>query len=166
MKAGFWLILGAVLSSVACGGQVRMSRLRPGALDGGKEVTGVIVYQPMLVKLTHSFTVRVDKEGQLIGTSADRTCVQTVQKEELSTIADFSHPMRVRNASGPLSAAKFSVTLANGMVASVNAEPTQKFSDVLSATAAIVTAVGTLAVPSSAACNSGPVLSVARVSVP
>jgi hypothetical protein len=113
----------------------------------------------MLAKLTYSFTLRVD-EGKVVGTATDRTCIQSIQKEDLSIIADLERPLVMRNASGLFSATKFSVTLTNGLLARVNAEPTQKLSDVLSATSTLVKELGVLGAPedSGRVCNAGPVL--------
>ena len=157
------LVLVVAASNLSgCGGQVRMARIQPPAI--GKEIDGVVVYPPMLLKLTHSFTMLVDKDGKVIGTARDGTCLELRQKEELVVQPDFSQPMRVRNASGWFSAAKFAVTLNNGMLASVNVEPTQKPSDVLSATASLIKEIEAVR---EGACNAGPALtSVARVSVP
>lgn len=163
MSAGMPLLLAA------CAGQVRTTSVAPTALEAGRSVKGVVVYQPTLVKLTYSFTTRVDKDGKVVGTTAERTCAQTIQKEELTMIADLQRPVLIANASGFLSAAKFSVTVSNGLLASVNAEPTQKASDLLTATSSLVKEIGVLAVPGDpvGACNAGPVLAaIQRVTLP
>lgn len=67
---GVW----SLIALVGCAGQVKMSRLEPKRLENGEEVRGVIVYRPGLLKLTHSFTTLVDKDGKAIGTAAERTC--------------------------------------------------------------------------------------------
>lgn len=154
------LLLVALLSVQACAGQVRVSRLQPDALDRVDGVKGVVFYQPMLVKFTHRFTTLVDDKGKVIG-SAPGTCELTIQKEETSVLPDLSQPMVVRNASGWFSSAKFSVSLTNGLLTAVNAEPTQKASELLTALGTAATAFGTLGVPSGTkpACNASPVLS-------
>ena len=122
----------------------------------------------MLVKLTYVFTARVDDKGNVVGISANRTCSESNQKEETSIMADFDRPMVIANASGIFSAAKFSVSITNGMLASVNAEPTQKLSDVLTATATLVKEAGALAAPVGAppSCNSSPILkSITRATI-
>lgn len=155
------LLIVALFSIQACTGQVRVSRLQPNALNSTKGVKGVVFYQPMLVKLTHRFTTLVDDKGKVIGSAAAGTCELAIQKEETSVLPDFSQPMVVRNASGWLSSAKFSVSLANGLLTAVNAEPTQKASELLTALGTAATAFGALGDSSSPkpACNASPVLS-------
>jgi hypothetical protein len=158
----------ALLTS-ACAGNVKMSRVPAAALEEDREVEGVIVYQPVLVKLTYTFMTRIDKDGKVTGSASEGTCAPVTQKEEVMTVADLDKPMRIRNASGAFSAAKFSVTLSNGLLTSVNAEPTQKLSDLLSATSSLVKEIGALAAPpdQSGACNAGPVLSaISRIRLP
>ena len=96
-------------------------------------VIGVIFYPPQYVKLSYQFTARVEDDGKIVGTSAEGTCKQVVQKEEVQVMADLTKPMLISNSSGDMSAAKFLVSLTNGLLASVNAEPTQKPSEVISA---------------------------------
>lgn len=164
-----YLLPITLVTSMACAGQVGTTRLAPEALERNAEVRGVVYYQPMLVKLTYSFMTRVDKEGKVVGTAVDKSCIQTIQKEELTVIADLTRPMLIRNASGAFSGAKFSVTLANGLLVSVNAEPTQRLSDVLTASSALVKEFGALGITPdpTGACNAGPLLSAAvRYTIP
>jgi hypothetical protein len=148
------------LALVACTGQVRTVILPPGPLPAGSTHEGGVAYQPQYVKQTFAYTARVDPQGAVVGSASDATCTPVVQKEDVSLLPDLGRPMLIRNASGALSAAKFSVTLNSGMVASVNAEPTQKPSDLISASsvllkeaAAVKTIDGAGARP---ACNASP----------
>ncbi|MDP1889963.1 MAG: hypothetical protein Q8K55_03645 [Gemmatimonadaceae bacterium] len=145
MKNAFLILCGTIVSLAACAGNVRMSRLQVDEFDKGKEVRGLIVYQPMLVELTYSYTARVDETGKVLGTSAKQGCLETMLKQEVYLLADLEKPTLIRNASGLFSAAKFNVTLNDGMLTSVNAEPTQKLSDVLTATSSLVSELGVLA---------------------
>src|SRR6267378_767963 len=146
---------------VGCAGNVRTELLRPDALVPGRELSGVIVYQPQYVKLTYAFTTRLDDKGKVLGRATDGTCQQLTQREDVVLMADLTKPALIRNSAGWFSAAKFSVTLNNGMLASVNSEPTQKLSDLLTSSAAVIKeaalALGLVA-PSVEACNANPTL--------
>jgi hypothetical protein len=143
----------------ACDGQVETEVLDAKGLSVGAALTGVIFYPPQFVKSTHSFTTRVDDTGKVIGTLDEGTCRAVVQKQEITILPDLGRPMLVRNASGWASAAKFSVSLSNGLLTAVNAEPTQKPSDLISAAAGLAKELGIkalLAPGAPPACNSGP----------
>lgn len=158
-------ITALAFALIGCAGNVKMTRLAPSALDVvGKSVEGVVVYQPMLVRVTHTYTSRVDSEGRLIGAWQSESCVPVVQKEELVLMANLDRPLLVANASGPFSAAKFSVAVNNGLLTAVNAEPTQKVSDVLSAVSGVVKEVAALGAEGDAGnlCNAGPVVSTSE----
>lgn len=153
-----YLTLLLVLGLAACSGQVRTLPLDATALKSANGTKGVIVYQPALFKLTYRFTVRVDKDGKV----SEGRCQEAVQKEEFSILPDFSQPLVVRNASGWFSAAKFSATISNGMLASLNAEPTQKPSELLTATNTLVSTLMPAFTPQDGTllCNASPILAV------
>ena len=156
-----------VLAQSGCAGNVRTVALNSKAIDStGKSVSGVIFYQPGYFKLTHTFRTLV-KDGVVIGT-AGKGCTAQVQKEDVVIMPNLNRPMAVRNASGWLSSAKFSVGLNNGLLSSVNAEPTQKASDIITSAAdaiaslspvlGIVSTTSDTAKRVNPACNSGPQL--------
>jgi hypothetical protein len=159
-----WRLFAAIVVTlqVSCAGNVVTTALPPDALKEGRTIDGVVFYPPQYMKLTYAFTARTDEKGKLLGTAEDKKCVPIVQKEEVSIMPDLSHPLALRNSSGAFSAAKFAVTLSNGMLASVNSEPTQKLSDILTASAALLKevpglGVATLVPPTSIeACNASP----------
>lgn len=161
MRVPVIVLCGLTLAANACAGNVKTSYLKKDRLQSEQEIKGVITYRPMLAKLTHTLTTHVDKNGKVPSGS----CRPVIQKEELVTVADLDHPMRIRNASGIFSAAKFSVTMSNGLLTGVNAEPTQKFSDILTAASGVLEAVdGIRAAGVSAgdqdmlACNASPIM--------
>lgn len=121
-----WLFLGRSQ------GNVTTTVLPIASLSPGSSEPGVIFYPPSYVKVTHSFKTLVDGNGDLLGKAPDG-CMPVIEKEEMLIMADLSKPLRIENNSGQFSAAKFAVTLNNGMLVSVNAEPTQKPSDLLTA---------------------------------
>jgi hypothetical protein len=152
---------GLILLSFAvvpgCSGNVQTIAMAPDALKEGTSLQGVVFYQPAYIKLTYAFTARLDKDGKVVGSADEKTCVPLLQKEDVAVMPDLGHPMLIRNASGALSAAKFAVTLNNGMLASVNAEPTQKLSDVLTAAAGILKELpALLPLAGGDACNASP----------
>jgi hypothetical protein len=93
-----------------------------------------------------------------------QACTPAVQKQEITVMADYGTPMLVSNHSGLLSGAKFSVSFNNGLLTSVNAEPIQKPSELVSATMPLMThPAPLLARPGQPrllpACNAGPEVS-------
>ena len=132
------MIVAALLLASGCAGQIRTVVLPASGLAPGTSFNGVVIYQPQYVKQTFAFTTILNAQGVVIGTAADKDCVPTIQREDVVLLPDLSRPMLVQNASNPLSTARFSVTLNNGMLASVNAEPMQKPSDLLAAASTLV----------------------------
>ena len=75
-------------------------------------------------------------------------------------------PDVLTNASGSFSAGKFSVTLDKGLLTGVNAEPTSKASDLLTAAAAVVGTFAAASEAESPTCNAGPMLvSIRRTAI-
>jgi hypothetical protein len=132
-------VLSFTVSAIACQGNVKTTALPSDALTVGKSVPGVVFFFPQLVKVIYSFTALADATGKIIATSDLHGCRQVFQKEDVSILPDFSRPMLLENNS-PLSFAKFAVTLNNGMLASVNSEPTQSAADLLSSGATLLKA--------------------------
>lgn len=153
----------AMVVLTACEGNVETRVLPADALTKVSTHPGVIIYQPQFVKLTHSFTTLVNETGQVIGDSRGGKCTPVVQKEEITIMADLSHPMLIRNNTGGPSSAKFSVTLNNGMLVSVNSEPTEKLSEVLKASVPVLglpAGAHALQLPQGTpACNAGATIS-------
>ncbi len=155
---GAWLT--ATLMLAGCAGQVRTVVLPATALAAGTSFTGVVFYQPQFVKQTFAFTTINNAQGAVAGTAAGGDCVQTIEKEIVGLLPDLGRPMLIQNASGGLSAARFSVTLTNGMLDAVNAEPAQKPSDLVSATSSLareIAGIARLALEEGRpACNASP----------
>ncbi len=161
----------ALVIAAGCAGQVKTTMLPASAMNPGSTFNGIVFYPPQYVKQTFAFTFLTDEQGTLVGTSPE-DCVPTVQKEEIAVLPDLGRPMLLQNASGWLSSAKFSASLKDGMLASVNAEPTQTMSDLITATsslaegvAGVVRALKTVAPPVKGgapkpkpACNANPTL--------
>ena len=147
--------LSAVLLVAGCAGQVRTVVLPTGKLAPGATFTGVVFYPPQYVKQTFAFTTLLNAPG-----AAENDCVPMIQREVISLQPDLGRPMLLQNGSHSLSAARFSVTLDNGMLASVNAEPIQKSSDLLSAASTLVKEVGGILLAGTKetkpACNASP----------
>jgi hypothetical protein len=151
--------LSAVLLVAGCAGQVKTVVLPTNGLAPGSTFSGVVFYPPQYVKQTFAFTTLLNSQGVGAGT-ASNDCVPAIQREVIALQPDLGRPMLLQNGSHSLSAARFSVTLDNGMLASVNAEPTQRPSDLLSATSTLVKEIGGILLvdPKAAkpACNASP----------
>jgi hypothetical protein len=157
---GLMRLLSLTVSSLACQGNVKTTALPPDALKVGGSVDGVVFFFPQLVKATYSFMALTDNTGKVVGTAEMHDCRPVLQKEELSILPDFSRPMLLRNHSN-LSFAKFAVTLKDGMLTSVNSEPTQTAAGLLSSGATLLKAstagAAVLATGApAAACNADP----------
>jgi hypothetical protein len=151
--------LFATVVFAGCGGHVRTVVLPAPALAPGASFTGVVFYPPQFVKLTYAYTTLVNAQGGVAG-SAGKDCIQAIQKEEVKVLPDLGRPMLMQNASGFFSAARFSVTLDGGMLASVNAEPAQTPSDLVGAAATLVKEAAEFSrvvlTEPKPACNAGP----------
>ena len=132
---GYFGVGGVLLPVIttACAGNVSTARLAPDAHVAGGEVRGVRAYQPMFAKLTYVFCRRVDDDGMVSSTGSSAGRTQIVQRHEITILADLAAPVSIRNAAGWLSGAKYSLSLAFGILSSVNAEPTKKPFELLAA---------------------------------
>ena len=123
---------------IGCSGKVRTTSLDPKALaTPGWNKDGVVFYPPAYAKLTYEFTVQVDENGKFI---TDK-CHRLIEKTEMVLLPDLGRPMLIENASGNVSSAKFGVSLNNGMLTSINVEPTEKASDLITAVAPLLSAL-------------------------
>jgi hypothetical protein len=156
--------LAVVSAAVGCDGNVKTTVLNPDSVVKGSVFEGVLVYPPQYVKTTYLFTTLVNAAGEQIG-MAPGGCRETIHKEEITIMPDYGTPMLVSNDAGVASSAKFSATLNNGMLVSVNSEPTEKVSEVLTASKELMTAAAAVMIapappgPTRPACNAGPKVS-------
>jgi hypothetical protein len=125
-----------------------------------KPVKGVVYYAPTYVKVRYAFSALVDNAGKVVGTAGDKKCLPLVQKEEIQLIADLRYPYALDLTSGFLSANKLGVTLANGMLTSVNMESVSKAPEFLTAVATTIEKLGVLGAKPGpdAACNASPII--------
>lgn len=160
--------LAAVVSILAlsvggCASHIETVRVNPTTLQAtGPGVEGVVYYEPKLVKVRYEFTQRLDKEGGLIGTSADGNCKQTIQKEEIVTLPDYQNPRAVLHKPSLFAATEFSVTLNNGMLVSVTAKSTPQTPQLLEQLTKAVE-IGAFRAREGTACNAGPVITKMEV---
>src|SRR5713226_1506595 len=157
-----------MLLSAACAGHLETRPLDPktGRPDSTEPaLEGVVYYQPQYMRVTYAFTEFVDKNGRWVGSSEERVpkCTSVIQKEEIQILPNFARPYVIRQTSGFLSANKFGVTLANGVLTGVNTESAPKAPELITATAGLIKAIGEFApfqglAPDTnlAACNVGP----------
>ena len=130
------------------------------ATDSGA-IEGVRYYEARLFKLTYRFTRLTTKDGVLIGTPDNPSCDQIDQKQEIAFFPDYSQARVIINKPSVFSSGKFGVTLDKGVLTGVNVDNSPP-------TAALITAVGTVAAaavvawapppPGGTACNSAPVI--------
>jgi hypothetical protein len=138
--------------------------------DATKRVNGIVYYQPQAYELIYEFTTRVDAKGQVADSGS--TCTPQTQKTEIQILPDLAHPQVLLFKRGPLSSAKFSATLTNGMLTAVNTEVTSTTADLLKAVSEVAKTVapGLQYAPGGTkelACNAGPVLAhIYRVDLP
>jgi len=146
-----------VLTS-GCASYIETVRINPNTLQvEGEGVKGVIYYPPRLVKIRYELTQLVDDKKGLVGTSEDGSCRRTIQKEEITTLPDYSKPMAILHKPSWFASSDFGVTLSNGMLVSVTSKSTPQLPDVLEQVAALKGA-GVLGVAPNPACNAGPII--------
>lgn len=142
-----------------CASRIETVRIDPATLKiAGSGVEGIVYYEPMLVKLRYEFTLLVDKDTGLIGSSDEGTCRRVIQKEEVVTLPDYQNARAILHKPSWFSAAEFGATLNNGMLVSVTSKSTPQTAPILEQLVAAKTA-GILVAPSVAGCNAGPVIS-------
>ena len=156
MHASTKIFAGIVtVLQLGCAGNVRTTVLKADSLTTpGATFDGVVYYAPQLYKLTYEFTARVDDSGRLVG-----GCKSVTEKQEVALMPDLTRPMLLSNSSDAFSAAKFGVALDKGMLASINVEPTQKLSDVLTPLIALIPGAAAKSSSLADACNAAPKLS-------
>lgn len=152
-----FLIAALVLSGCSTSFQTRPFD----AVKDSGAIAGIIYYEPRLTKVTYVYTVLADKDGNVKGSAAEKTCRETLQKEEIQVLPDYAHPRVFLNTSSPLSTGKVGVSLDRGMLTAVNVENTPPVAGV----AAPVGTVAAAAVTKLAAtpdvlpiCNAGPAI--------
>lgn len=162
MRAMLSIFVAGILS-FGCASRIETVRINPETLQAtGSGVEGVVYYEPKLVKVRYEFTQLVDKEKGLLGTSDAGTCRRVIQKEEIITLPDYENPRAVLHKPSWFSSSEFGVTLNNGMLVSVTSKSTPQTPQILEQIAALKD-VGLLAVPTTAACNAGPVITSREV---
>lgn len=155
-----WVLVAWACALSACATRFESVRLEPATLEpkGGK-VAGVIVYEPRLVCLTWHFTAR--KEGEEIK-EYQPSCEPIVQKQEIQLMPDLRKPLAIVHKPSMFASGSLSVTIANGMLASLNAENTPLTAEILEQLVAAAQAAPSIAglVPTGArkACNAAPQL--------
>jgi hypothetical protein len=160
VKYAMIAILAALLFS-GCASKFETHRFDPKKWTASDEfVEGVIYYEPHQVVITYKYTTLVDKDKNVIGTSEDGACVEVIQKQELAIEPDFDNPRVIINKPSNFSAAKFSVTLNNGMLVGVNAESMPKSTELMKEVTGFAKEAGIFPLEKGArpACNAGPVI--------
>lgn len=129
----------------------------------GNAVEGIVYYEPRHVKLTYMFTALV-KDGVLVGTADQGRCAKVVQKEEIVMEPNLAEPRVLLNSPGPLSTGKLSVTLANGMISTVNSESASRAPESIKEITTLLKESGLLPLAKAPtnggtpACNASPVI--------
>jgi len=58
----------------------------------GAGISGVVYYEPKLVKVRYVFTQRIEKGKGVVGSIDKGTCQPALQKEEIITLPDYKNP--------------------------------------------------------------------------
>lgn len=126
----------------------------------GNGVEGVIYYEPQQVVVTYKFTILLDKDKNVIGSSEDSSCIEVIQKQELVIEPNFKDPRVLINKPSNFSNSKFSVTLSNGMLVSVNSESTPKATELIKEVTVLAKEASFLPLQTGGnpACNAGPLI--------
>ncbi len=100
---------------------------------GDRAVKGVIYYEPQLVKVTYSFTIRLDEKGMIVGSAKDNTCVPVVHKQDIVVYPDYNRPRALIYKPSWFASGKFGVTLKDGLLGGINVESTPQLPQILEA---------------------------------
>ncbi|BBJ24325.1 hypothetical protein [Candidatus Nitrotoga sp. AM1P] len=155
------IAVACALALVGCASKFETHKFDTKTWTPSKEsVEGVIYYEPHQVVITYKYTMLVDKDKNVIGTSEDKACVEVIQKQELAIEPDFESARVLINNPSNFSSSKFSVALNNGMLASVNSESTPKATELIKEVTGFAKEAGffPLAGNNAPACNAGPVI--------
>ena len=112
-----------VLFVSACSGTVREEPVQQSGNFPPSTESGIIFYPRAYYFEVSKTTVRIDKDGKVIGTetNADPTARCTpIETKKLVMKADLKHPRRIFYQAGLLENNQFSVELSDGMLKSVN----------------------------------------------
>lgn len=107
-----------------CAGKMSTQRVGANQIDNPEQViAGVVFYQPALFSETTVRTALID-DGRLVGRSTDSppACAE-VTVERVLLMPDLARPYRINYEPGLFETNRFGVTLTNGMLAAVNAQP-------------------------------------------
>lgn len=160
MMKAFILFL-STLMLVGCASTFETHKFDTNTWTPSKEsVEGIIYYEPHQVVITYKFTILVDKDKNVIGTSEEDGCIEVIQKQELAIEPDFESARVLINKPSNFSSGKFSVTLNNGMLVSVNSETAPKATELIKEITGLTKEAGLLplAAGMKPACNAGPVI--------
>jgi hypothetical protein len=138
------MAVAAVLLT-GCGGGVYTMKADPQQ----RSWPGVLVYQPRLMRATYEYTKLKDDAGRIVG-SAGRECA-AVRYDDVEVHPDYTTPYVLGYAPGLVGKQTFSLTLADGMVASVNAESDPQIVELLGALTTAVEKAAPVFLPPAAA---------------
>jgi hypothetical protein len=147
-----------------CASHIETVKINPATLQPtGPGIEGVVYYEPKLVQVRYEFTQLVDKDRGLIGTSADGSCKQVIQKDEIVTLPDYQNPRAILHKPSWFAASEFGVTLNNGMLVSVTSKSTPQTPQLIEqlTKAADLKALRSPEGPTN--CNAGPVITKKEV---
>lgn len=152
------LLIGVLSLCSACVTRFETRPYLPQTDDTG--IAGVRYYEPRLYKLHYEYTVLVDRGGQVLGRSVAGTCLPIAQKDELTTLADYSHPRVLIEQPAPFSSDKIGITLSNGVLTGLNVERSPQGNDLVATLekAAEVVALTAATPGNQSACNAAPEL--------
>jgi hypothetical protein len=128
-RGGFMKYLLVVLSLgllAGCAGKVYTTENpKP---DSCGRINGVIVYQPKPMIFVIETTQAQDKNGNVVGSSDERTC-KPVKSFEVVSVPDYTKPYAVGYDAALFSSHKFSLELDKGVITKVNNESTSAAKD-------------------------------------
>ena len=122
-----WGMVVAAALLAGCGGRVYTMKADPQQ----RSWPGVLVYQPRLMRATYEYTKLKDDAGRIVG-AAGRECT-AVRYDDVEVHPDYATPYVLGHAPGLVGKQTFSVTLAEGMVTSINAQSDPQIVELLGA---------------------------------
>jgi hypothetical protein len=122
-----WALPCALLLCTACASHIETRPYSAQTDDAG--IAGIRYYEPRLYKAHYEYTALIDRNGLVVGKAGNGTCTAVTQKDDLITLADYSHPRVLIEHPAPFASDKLGVSLSNGVLTGLNVEHSPQGND-------------------------------------
>lgn len=135
------VVIFPLLALLGCSGEVSMMRLNLANVKEDQKIKGVVVYLPRLVRATYAMTQYKDDGGRI-----SSECTQ-VRFDKLDVVPDTTAPYAIVYRPELFSTHKFSVSVSNGLLTTINTESESAVAKTLETLASAAQKAATVAAP-------------------